>query len=105
MSSDPTRTEGVTPTEGSKLSLKLVVVSGPDFGRELRLEVGTYRIGKDPDSHLVLSDPSVSRTHLLAEVLPSSVRFVDNGSKNGSFFRAARFTSVDVGPGGVIRVG
>jgi transcriptional regulator with GAF, ATPase, and Fis domain len=87
------------------LQLKLVVVSGPDFGLELELEDGVYRIGKRPDVDLVLTDPAVSREHLFAHVLRSAVRFKDNRSRNGSFYQGMRFEVLEVRPGGVVRIG
>jgi len=90
---------------GGALQLKLVVVSGPDFGKELDLEDGVYRIGKTPDSDLVLTDPAVSREHLFAHVLRAAVRFKDNRSRNGSFCKGMRFEVLEVRPGGVIRIG
>src|SRR5262249_49935548 len=85
--------------------LKLLVASGPDFARELVLDRGTYRIGKDPSNDLALSDPAVSRTHLLVEVLANTVRITDNNSTNGAFFEGLRFTAMEARPGSVIRIG
>ncbi|MBK7864275.1 MAG: sigma 54-interacting transcriptional regulator [Archangiaceae bacterium] len=100
------RTEAISDASaGQPLSLKLVVIAGPDFGRELKLDRGTYRIGKDPAADLPLGDVSVSHLHLLAEVLDQGVRLVDQGSTNGSFCEGMRFNSVDARPGVTVRLG
>jgi DNA-binding NtrC family response regulator len=85
--------------------LKLVVVAGRDFGKSLLLERGPYRVGKSPRSDLVLTDPAVSRHHLIVEVLRGGCRIKDERSTNGSFFKGSRFTALDAPPGSVIRVG
>jgi two-component system nitrogen regulation response regulator GlnG len=100
------RTEALSDASAAQtLSLKLVVVAGPDFGRELKLDRGTYRVGKDPAADLTLNDASVSHLHLLAEVLGQGVRLVDQASTNGSFCEGMRFNSVDARPGATVRIG
>ncbi len=101
----PLATDALTPIELQPVSLKLVVVSGPDAPKELLLERGTYRVGKDPVCELPLSDGSVSRTHLIIEVLPHAVQLTDPGSTNGSFCEGVKFDSVVARPPARIRVG
>ena len=87
-------------------ALKLVVLSGPDAGRMLKLDEGKrYEIGSAPDRALALRDPKVSRRHLEVEVLGDGVRVTDLSSKNGSFHEGARFREILVGSGAVVRVG
>jgi DNA-binding NtrC family response regulator len=80
-------------------------VSGPDFGKELVLRQGTYRVGKTANLDLVLTDPAVSREHLHIEVLRTGVKLKDNRSSNGSFCRGMRFEALEARPGTVIRIG
>jgi two-component system, NtrC family, nitrogen regulation response regulator GlnG len=88
------------------MQLKLVVVSGPDFGKELALGERTYRVGKREDVDLRLSDSTVSRSHLHVKLLNTGVvRFEDNQSMNGSFCRGMRFQAIEVSPGTVVRIG
>ncbi|WP_431836248.1 FtsK/SpoIIIE domain-containing protein [Cellulomonas sp. Y8] len=62
--------------------VRLVVVAGPDSGRELDLPAGTATIGRGPDCDLRLTDPQVSRLH--ARLLVGDVvEVVDAGSANG----------------------
>src|SRR5437870_2578360 len=89
-------TDALTPAHLAPVALKLIVVSGPDFKKEIILEGGTYRVGKDPACELVLSDGAVSRTHLVLEMVAQGVRVTDPGSTNGSFFDGARFQSITV---------
>ncbi len=99
-------TDPIDPDNGPATTpLKLVVSSGPGAGEELLLERGTYRVGKQAGNELVLRDSTVSRCHLVIEVLVSRVRVTDNGSRNGTFFKGRRFESMDVGPGVSIRLG
>jgi S-DNA-T family DNA segregation ATPase FtsK/SpoIIIE len=44
------------------------VLAGPDSGHSAVLDRGAYLLGRDPACDLVVSDPTVSRTHLRIEV-------------------------------------
>jgi DNA-binding NtrC family response regulator len=91
---------------GPAPDLKLLVVSGPDFGKELLLDGGgSYRIGKNRSLDLVLTDPAVSREHLQVKLLRHGVRFKDQRSRNGSFCRGMRFEVLEVKPGAVVKIG
>jgi hypothetical protein len=99
-------TDPLGPGEGQDTtSLRLVVVAGPSTGAELLLERGTYRVGKQTGNELVLKDSTVSRCHLVIEVLGSRIRVVDNGSRNGTFFKGRRFESMEAGPGTTVHLG
>src|SRR4051812_36311278 len=87
------------------LAQRLVVLAGPDAGRALELSEGEHRIGADTDCALVLSDPLVSRGHLAVEVSGLRVKVIDLGSTNGSFLNGMRFSTLEVLPGAVVRVG
>jgi two-component system nitrogen regulation response regulator GlnG len=87
------------------VALKLVVVSGRDFGKTLALEKGAYRVGKSPEADLELTDSAVSRQHLVVEPLRGGCRFRDEGSTNGAFFDGSRFSVIEVPTGAVVRVG
>ncbi|NHT17440.1 FtsK/SpoIIIE domain-containing protein [Cellulomonas sp. IC4_254] len=62
--------------------VRLVVVSGPDSGREVDLAAGTATIGRGPDCDLRLTDPQVSRLHARL-LVGDAVEVVDAGSANG----------------------
>jgi transcriptional regulator with PAS, ATPase and Fis domain len=85
--------------------LRLVVLSGADRGQELLLTRGTYLVGKHPDCALMLHDGHVSRRHLELRIEADGVHAFDLGSRNGSFFRGARFSEIILGTGSVISIG
>src|SRR5205814_6776339 len=64
-----------------------------------------YRVGNDEGNELQLSDKTISRTHLLVEVMPAGARVTDNKSRNGSFCQGVRFTTIEASPGTVVRIG
>lgn len=105
MSHSSSQTEPVTASELPPVRLKLQVLSGPDFGREFALEKGTYRLGQHPENDFALTDPAVSRAHLVVEVLPDAARLTDLGSTNGASCDGVRFRDLEARPGAVIRVG
>jgi len=85
--------------------LRLVVVAGPDCGREILLTRGTYFVGKAEGCDLVLSDGAVSRRHLQLQLVREGVALRDLESKNGSFLGGARLTEVVAGAGALITIG
>jgi DNA-binding NtrC family response regulator len=85
--------------------MRLLVLSGPDQGKTLELERGTYLVGKAPGCALVLTDTQVSRQHLELQVGEHGVLVKDLQSTNGSFYGGARFNTVTVGAGAVITIG
>jgi two-component system, NtrC family, response regulator len=84
---------------------RLLVLSGADQGKQLRLEAGVYHVGRDESCQLVLRDGGVSRRHLELVVQPHGILVRDLDSRNGSFYEGARFSEVTVGPGALITVG
>ncbi|HEX4456624.1 MAG TPA: sigma 54-dependent Fis family transcriptional regulator [Polyangia bacterium] len=85
--------------------LRVIVLSGPDQGKQLELERGTYFVGRAPHCDLVLSDSAVSRQHLELQMGARGVVVKDLGSTSGSFFGGAKFNEVTVGAGAVVTVG
>jgi two-component system, NtrC family, nitrogen regulation response regulator GlnG len=85
--------------------LRLVVLSGPDAGKAILLDLGTYLVGKSPSSQLQLSDSAVSWEHLEIRVQPAGIEVRDLGSTNGSFFGGARFDTITVGAGAIFGIG
>jgi DNA-binding NtrC family response regulator len=104
---EPPRTDVATVNRAPIMPtrLRLLVLSGPDQGKQLELARGTYLVGKAPGCALVLSDGAVSRQHLELQVAESGVVVKDLNSTNGSFFGGARFSVVTVGAGAVVTIG
>ncbi|MCS6798197.1 MAG: sigma 54-interacting transcriptional regulator [Myxococcota bacterium] len=84
---------------------RLVVVSGPDRGRELVVERERVTVGRSVICDLVLSDRAVSGTHLEVVATEQGSLLRDLGSTNGTFIGDLRVREVWLRPGVVIRVG
>lgn len=112
MSSGTERLEASTGVLGTDAGGRMVlrrmrvrVVSGPDRGKEVRLEAGTLLVGSHPEADLVLTDSTVSRYHAELVLLPEGVRVRDLKSTNGTFFGDSRIELVIVLPGSEVRLG
>jgi transcriptional regulator with GAF, ATPase, and Fis domain len=84
---------------------KLVVVSGPDRGRQLELGDKPLIVGKLDSCDLPLTDGAVSRQHVELTVVPDGLRVRDLESKNGSYYQGAQFTTIVIGLGASIKIG
>jgi two-component system nitrogen regulation response regulator GlnG len=100
-----TPTENLAEAVPRPCRMRVQVVTGPDLGRYLKLEAGTYFIGKGQACDLVLSDHAVSRRHLELAVLTDAIGVRDLGSTNGSYAGGARFESVRAVAGAILRIG
>ena len=85
--------------------LRLVVVAGPDRGKEIALEQGTYTVGKATTCDLVLTDGAVSRKHLELSVLSDGLQIKDLASTNGSYVHGARFDVITASAGAGVTIG
>jgi ABC transport system ATP-binding/permease protein len=65
----------------------------------------TYRVGRDPNGHIVLADESVSWAHGELSWTGTAWTYTDCGSRNGSFLETARVDRVDITEGRAIRLG
>ncbi len=84
----------------------LVVLSGPDVGKTVRLDCVKFTIGRDPSCQLVLCDGSVSRFHVSIKLIQGGVvRLKDLGSTNGTFIGGERIQSADLKEGDKILIG
>src|SRR3954447_18595123 len=64
-------------------------------GLDRRLEGGsTYRIGRDPESDIVMTAPRVSWQHGILRVDEGAWVFEDLGSRNGTFLGAERLARI-----------
>ena len=75
-----------------------LVIKGPDRGESVRLTERSVSVafGSAPSCELCLTDKTVSRTHLRAELDGDEVIMVDNGSTNGSFIHGSRFEKISM---------
>ncbi len=79
---------------------KLVVLAGPDLGREIRLSGYSTTIGRGAENRIVLQDPYVSRRHFLLRRSSGELWLEDLGARNavvlnGVPTREARLRSGD----------
>ena len=65
---------------------RLVVVEGPDKGKELVISKETIRIGRAAVNDLILTDTSVSGLHMELSSAEHGYKIHDNGSTNGTWF-------------------
>ncbi len=83
----------------------LLSLNGPRKGEEVIVEGDCFRIGKSPDSDLVLADATVSREH--CEIVRDNKGFLlrDLGSTNGTLLDGGEIREGYLRPGAVISVG
>ncbi len=108
MSEDPALTTVFVDEWPAKRRLKksrLVVVDGPDVGKELVIDRERVTIGRSLICDMVLADTAVSGTH--CEVIAGEKGFTlrDLGSTNGTKVGDLRVGEVWIKPGTVVKVG
>jgi DNA-binding NtrC family response regulator len=82
-----------------------LVIKGPDRGESVRLTEQPVSFGSSPSCDLVLTDKTVSRKHLQAELHGDEVVMVDCGSTNGTFIQGSRFEKIVIGFGSEVKLG
>jgi ABC transport system ATP-binding/permease protein len=100
MSAEPMGTEQATQRiSGQQLHIK-------GAGVDQLLQVGSaYRIGRDPQADIVVSDARVSWQHAIVERHDSGWQLQDNGSTNGTFLDRQRVRQVAITGTCTIRLG
>ncbi|SDX76886.1 DNA segregation ATPase FtsK/SpoIIIE, S-DNA-T family [Geodermatophilus africanus] len=71
-------------TAAGSSALELHVVGGPDAGTTLPLDRGRHVVGRGGDATVRLTDPDVSRRHVLVEVGAGDLTVRELGSSNGT---------------------
>jgi hypothetical protein len=85
--------------------LQLVIVEGPDAGREFDL-AGAIVAGRDPESGIVIDDAEASRKHASFSAEGASVTVEDLASTNGTFVNGERLAGArTIGEGDRVRIG
>src|ERR1700712_3896217 len=82
-----------------------VVIKGPDRGEAVRLTGDPVSFGSGPQCSLVLTDKTVSRKHLEAQLVGDEVLMIDCGSTNGTFIQGSRFEKISIGFGAEVKLG
>jgi len=84
---------------------KLTCVSGPDTGRDWKVDSDVVGIGSRDGNEIVLTDTTVSRRHAEVVRIRDGVVLRDSGSTNGTFVGAVRVREVFLTPETRFRVG
>ncbi len=70
---------------------KLIVLSGPEEGKEFELTgQETFLIGRSDDNNIILDDTSLSRHHVTLQYQNDAWTIRDEGSRNGTFLNEAK---------------
>ena len=84
----------------------LRVVGGKNDGREIKISVPEFIIGRGEKAHLRPSSDLISRQHCKISVKDSTVVVEDMGSRNGSFLNGEQLSKPTVAKSGdSVRVG
>jgi DNA-binding NtrC family response regulator len=84
---------------------RLLIVKGPDKGEAIAIADLAMTVGSGQGSEVLLSDPTISRRHLIIEPRSEGVIVRDLGSTNGSFVQGSRFQELTLGFGTEVTIG
>ncbi|MFZ4735221.1 MAG: sigma 54-interacting transcriptional regulator [Bradymonadia bacterium] len=84
---------------------KLVVLEGPDVGRELVVAREVVIVGRTAVCDLELTDKSVSSRHFSISAVDNGYVLRDEGSTNGTFYGDVKIREIFLRPGTVFRAG
>jgi hypothetical protein len=88
------------------MQVKLRVIGGKNDGREIRISVPEFIIGRGEQAHLRPNSDLVSRHHCSIKTQAGQVLVEDAGSRNGTFVNGEQVAgSRVVRPGDILRVG
>ena len=97
------------PAPAPRTGLELVILTGLDAGRALRVRAGRWSIGRDASNAIALDDETISRTHCALDIDELGVGTVsDLGSANGTYVDGAEATAdqpAEIAPGTVVQLG
>jgi pSer/pThr/pTyr-binding forkhead associated (FHA) protein len=83
----------------------LIVRSGPQAGDRFTLGDGTIRLGRHPDSEIMLDDITVSRRHASITRTANGYVVTDAGSLNGTYLNQERIDEALLHHGDELQVG
>lgn len=81
---------------GAQSGFKIVRVGDKFAGEEFMLSESTNTIGRAEDNYVLLSDPSVSRSHAQIVNVGMSFKVIDLNSQNGTFVNGKRVVSEQI---------
>jgi pSer/pThr/pTyr-binding forkhead associated (FHA) protein len=83
----------------------LLVTSGIDSGKSYILREGDNAIGRADESHIALSDDSVSRRHAVVRCQNGKMTLLDVGSRSGTELNGRKLSGHSLSHGDVISIG
>ena len=83
----------------------LIVRSGPQAGDRFALSTGETRLGRHPDSEIMLDDITVSRRHAAVTQTAEGYVVTDAGSLNGTYVNQERIERAVLHHGDELQVG
>ena len=83
----------------------LIVRGGPQAGDRFALSAGETRLGRHPDSEIMLDDITVSRRHAAIEQTAEGYVVTDAGSLNGTYVNQERIERAVLHHGDELQVG
>jgi pSer/pThr/pTyr-binding forkhead associated (FHA) protein len=83
----------------------LIVRSGPQAGDRFALSASSTRLGRHPDSEIILDDITVSRRHAAIERTDEGYVVTDAGSLNGTYVNQERIDRAVLHHGDELQVG
>lgn len=95
----------VTMSELPTDTAVLIVRSGAQAGDRFPLAAGITRLGRHPDSEIMLDDITVSRRHVEIERTPDGYVVSDAGSLNGTYVNQERTERAVLHHGDELQVG
>src|SRR4051812_29716540 len=101
----PVVRSGLTGVEVRVDGVSIMVDRGPDEGAAAVLNGASLSFGTEAGCDLVLSDPTVSRRHLVLTVTPDGILAEDLGTTNGTWLEGVRIRSAIVPDGGQVKAG
>ncbi len=84
---------------------RIIVTSGIQQGRALRLRPGSNRIGRNPENDLQIPDSSISAVHCEIVVSNNGILVRDLGSTNGTFIDGVQIGESIAKPGQALQTG
>ena len=94
-----------TPKSLRLQKYKLLIVNGPDQGREIVIDKDVFSIGAGRENDLIVQDPSASRRHCEIHSLSEGFLIRDLSSTNGTLMHGVRICEAFLGSGTEFRIG
>ena len=108
VSSDQRTSPLASRLEGAKLrsnKIRVDVADGPDAGSSADLPGPEARVGTAKNCEFVLTDPTVSRLHVVLRIKGDALRVIDPGSHNGTAVDGTRVRDAFARPDSAIVIG